>query len=392
MPVELHDYQWLVGTEAAPLLAELADSAGDTLAFAARLRRQLSAERAHLVLAQLELRQRARRKFTAAARMFFTPRALEQATDEWVAAYKAARFAADAAIADFCCGIGGDLISLAKRAPALAMDRDPVMTLLADANCRAAGCSPVQTIAADVSEQQLDGVAAWHIDPDRRASGRRTTQVAQMEPPAEVIERLLARQSHAAIKLAPASEPPAAWENTAELEWISRAGECRQLVAWHGSLARHAGRRVATIVGDSGESLRTFVGSSGESPRAASSLGRFLHEPDAAVLAADLVGALACELGLQPIAAGAVYLTSESAALDPALASFEILAELPHDARKIKALLRERRIGRLELKQRGVQHDLRELHRRWQVPGDESATLLLTRRGKAHCAILARRV
>ena len=107
MPVELRDYQWLVGDEAARLLKELAGSPGDTLALAARLRRQLSAERAHLVLEQLELRERGKRKFTAAARIFFTPRALEQATDQWVATYKAARFAGAGPTADFCCGLGG---------------------------------------------------------------------------------------------------------------------------------------------------------------------------------------------------------------------------------------------------------------------------------------------
>ena len=59
----------------------------------AGLRKELSAERVHLVLQQAALRHRARDKFAAAERMFFTPLGLEQATDEVIAQHKAQRFA-----------------------------------------------------------------------------------------------------------------------------------------------------------------------------------------------------------------------------------------------------------------------------------------------------------
>ena len=45
---------------------------------------------------------------------FFTPVGWEQATDELIAAYKASRFPADGPVADLCCGIGGDLLVLAR--------------------------------------------------------------------------------------------------------------------------------------------------------------------------------------------------------------------------------------------------------------------------------------
>ena len=74
------------------------------------------------------------------------------------------------------------------------------------------------------------------------------------------------------------------------------------------------------------------------------------------------------------------------------MAVFEVLDALPFDARRLKKMLRERRIGRLEVKKRGVPVDPQTVARDLRVPGDESATLLLTRREKAVVAILARRV
>src|SRR5262245_51813557 len=89
---DLADYQWLTGDEAGRLLAALATDPLPLHTAVARLRRNLSAARAHLIIEQVELRRRAAEKFTHADQMFFTRTALEQATDEWTAAYKAKHF------------------------------------------------------------------------------------------------------------------------------------------------------------------------------------------------------------------------------------------------------------------------------------------------------------
>ena len=143
-----------------------------------RLRRCLSARRAHLVLELIELRKRARVKFTEADRMFFTARALEQATDQWIARHKARRFAAGQPIGDLCCGIGGDLFSLAQQARVTGVDRDPVHALLAAENCHLLGLRPCPIAVMDAASVDLGPFAAWHMDPDRRSAAKRTTQIA----------------------------------------------------------------------------------------------------------------------------------------------------------------------------------------------------------------------
>jgi hypothetical protein len=413
------DIDWLTSAAAVPWL-EMATCAIDRpLALAARLRKGLPAERARLVAEQGELRRRAAKKFSTAERMFFTAQGLEQATDEVVARYKAARFSKSAAVADLCCGIGGDLMALARLGPTVGIERDRTTAAFAEENLRSttarhAGelapgrCGVSRVVIADAANFDASGFTAWHLDPDRRPTGRRTTHVELHEPGPHVIARLLAECPNAALKLAPAavfdlpipdaSAPSATkipWHE-AELEWISRKRQCRQLVAWFGSLGRSAGQRRATLLANELSTatedvvVATFEGRPGVELPAAARIGRFVFEPDAAVLAGDLTGALAAKYGLQWVAAGVAYLTADEPCDCSLLAEFEVLETMPYRPKHVKAWLRARGIGRLEVKKRGVDLDPRRIQAELQSVGDTEATLLLCRLSGKTTAILAR--
>jgi hypothetical protein len=119
---------------------------------------------------------------------------------------------------------------------------------------------------------------------------------------------------------------------------------------------------------------------------------RFVYDPDPAVLAAGLSGALAAEHGLQTISARCGYLTGSYPVNDPALAGFEVLDVLPLRVGPIRRWLAEQRMGRLEIKKRGVEIDPRELHRQLQVPGDEAGVILLMKLDARAIAIIAQRL
>jgi hypothetical protein len=392
--LDLDDVRWLVSPEAECWLAEAA--AGEpTVALAARLRAALSAPRVHLILEQTELRRRARAKFSRSGSMFFTRTGLEQATDEHVASYKAGRFPTGAAVCDLCCGIGGDLVALAGRGPVVGVDRDERAAIFAAANLRA--CHAVHDVAsasvvlADATRFGVDRFAACHIDPDRRPGGHRTTRVELHDPGPAAIDHLRAHIANVAVKLAPAAVLPQDWCAEADLEWIGRGGECRQLVAWFGRLAQHAGRRRATLVGPGGKPHRTVVGNAEHEAPVAERVGRYLYEPDTAVLAAHLSGTLAGEHGLAQLAPGIAYYTGDRLVRDAALAAFEITDILPLDMKRLRNLLRERDVGRLEIKKRGVEHDPDRVRRQLQPRGDTAATLILTRWHARATALVARR-
>lgn len=388
--------RWLVGDEGRHLLARAAEFGGALVQRAAALRRELSAERAAAVLQQIELRERARAKFLEADRLYYTRIGLEQATDSAVAAYKAERYRQQHAVADLCCGIGGDLLALAKNCDVTGVDRDAGIAALAAANLEAAGRAG-NVVTAEIDPGRFEA-SAWHIDPDRRPGGRRSVRVEHHEPGLEVIEAFLARSPHGAIKLAPGAEFPPGWRERAELEWISRGGECKQLVAWFGELARDGNGVRATVLARGLDTpperqvLASFVGDPAQPIDVASAFGRFLFEPDAAVLAADLTGALANRHALSAVTPGIAYLTGDHAIADPAIACFEIIEIMPFRIGPLRSWLAERGIGRLEIKKRGVEESPEPLRKQLRLSGDGDATLILMPVERRVTAIVTRRM
>ncbi len=390
---EIEDIRWLLSNAAHIVLRDAAASEIPLHRQARRLRKMLSPTRCRLVLQQVALRARAAAKFRHAERMLFTARGLEQATDDGVATYKASRFPEGESVADLCCGIGGDLTGLAKRCDVVACDTDWVAARLAAFNAQRPGqpgvCSPV---VADATRLDNGAFVAWHIDPDRRATGRRTTRVAAFQPHAQAIQQLLDRNPDAALKAAPASVLPVPWQQRAELEWISRRRECRQQVAWFGSLAAAHGRRTATCVNASGEVVAQIRGAMITTPPLASRICRFVYEPDAAVLAAGLAGSLADRLDLNGLHSPPAYLTGDTRIDHRLLAGFEVTDVVPFDMRRLRRLFRTRRVGTLEVKKRGVDCDPARVQKALVAMGGNTATLLITRFGNKPVSIVARRL
>jgi methylase of polypeptide subunit release factors len=102
--------------------------------------------------------------------MFLTRKGLQHATDEAIAGYKATRFLTGSQIFDLCCGIGGDLIALARQGKATGVDLEPLAALFAEANVQTYGLQ-FAIRQVDTSQATLPHEACWHCDPDRRAGG-----------------------------------------------------------------------------------------------------------------------------------------------------------------------------------------------------------------------------
>jgi hypothetical protein len=390
----LDAYRWLIGDEAAPWLRKLADDLADRPPLPATvksLRLQLGTERAALVLDQVQLRAKAHVKFPRADELFFTAKGLEQATDQWLAGYKAQRFAGFADVADLCCGIGGDALALAQEHPLRLVDRDEISLLLAAANIERSGGILANQSAAAVEPKHVANVMAWHIDPDRRSSGRRTSRVELGEPGVEAIDALLGVCKEAAVKLAPAADVPPHWHDQCQREWIETRGECRQQVVWFGGLAEEIACRTATLVDATGEAC-SFTGKPDVSCGSAEQIGAYLFDPSPSLSAAGLVGALADSLGLAVVSTKSSYLTGAEAVVHPHLQTFAVEQELPLDVRQLRAYLHARKISRLEIKKRGVDVTPESLRPQLDLSGDESGTLILARVGTQARAIMCRRI
>jgi hypothetical protein len=391
----LEDYLWLTSPEGAAALVELAshaNSAGhEDVRVVNRLRKLHTAGRAHLLLEQLELRERAREKFERAGELFFTRKGLEQATDDILAGHKAQRFPAGELVADLCCGIGGDTLALAARGPVVAYDADEATAHLARCNLQARGLDPDAIRCQRAEAAMVQDVAAWHIDPDRRATGQRVIQLADYEPGPEFLRELLAVNPNGAVKIAPAAEVNIADWPTCEREWLESRGECRQQVLWFGELAHGAGKHTATEV-TAGKGRESFSGQPNQPFDYATSVAVYLYEPSPSVLAAQLAGAFAATHKMQAITSGGGYLTADHLVQHALLSAFRVREVMPFDVRKLRAYCREQQVGQLEIKKRGVEIDPARVRKDIIATGENAAVVIIVRLAGSVKAVVAERV
>ncbi len=358
------------------------------LAVATRLRREHPAHLVSAALGQARLRQRAVAKFGAedAGRMFFTPNGVEQSTRASVAAYRARRLKelGVTSVADLCCGIGGDAIALARAGiRVLAVDRDPVTAATARANAEALGLAGlVEVREADVTEVDTDGYDAVFVDPARRGGRGRIFDPEAYSPPLSwAVAAARTAPRAAALKVAPGI-PHEAVPEDAEAEWISDGGDVKEAVLWFGT---EPGAVRATLL----PGPRTLLSRGLPDPRVRPP-GRYLYEPDGAVVRAHLVAEVAESVGGGLLDPTIAYVTADALRPTPYATAYEITDHLPFNVKRLKALLRERRVGVLTVKKRGSAVEPEELRRKVKPQGPHAATVFLTRVAGAPAMLIGR--
>lgn len=376
--------------EGRALLDEVRDTnPADELAVATRLRREHPAELVSAALGQARLRQRAAAKFPAedAGRMFFTPHGVEQSTRTSVATYRAGRFRdlGVASVADLCCGIGGDAIAFARAGiRVLAVDRDPLTAAVARANADALGLGDlIEVREADVAEVDTSSYDAVFVDPARRGGHGRIFDPEAYSPPLSWAVQAAAKAPRAALKVAPGI-PHEAVPDGAEAEWISDGGDVKEAVLWFGT---EAGAVRATLL----PGPRSLLSRGLPDPEVRP-VGRYLYEPDGAVIRAHLVAEVADRVDGGLVDATIAYVTADELHPTPYASAYEITDRLPFNVKKLKALLREREVGVLTVKKRGSAVEPEELRRKVlpKTHGPHSATVFLTRVAGAPTMLVGR--
>jgi len=351
------------------------------------------------VLGQSRLRAKAVAKFgDFAGRMLFTEAGLEQATRLNVAALHAGRFAAAGLdrVADLGSGIGSDSMALAALdIQVTAVDTDEVTATVASYNL--APFDNASVVHGDAETFDLTGFDAAWLDPARRTAGHsntsRLTRPEDYSPNLDFVFGLSERMP-IGVKLGPGHDRDAI-PAAAEAQWVSVDGKLVEMGLWFGALARDGIRRSALLLGRAGRHELTAATDSVDVDSVAGEAGApgtFVYEPDGAVIRARLIGDLARSMDALMLGEGIAYLNSESLHETPFATAFRVLESLPVDEKKLRLALKERRIGTLEIKKRGVDVDPAVLRTRLKLHGPESATLVLTRAGGRRLALLVERV
>lgn len=370
---------WLVSPEAESALAMAAAQPDpDSLAAAQRLRRDFPPDQAAATLTQVALRRKAVAKFgERAGGLFFTAAGLEQATRAEVADWRASRFVAAGAtrIVDLGCGLGADALAFADSGLHVrAVDADPVTAIFASANLgRPVTCATAEEVAGPL----LAEADAVFLDPARRTSAGRTWRVSDLSPSWEFAVGLLEGRL-GCIKAAPGL-PSTVIPAGAGVTWVSHRGDLVETSVWSW------GSRTAVLLPDGLELASGQAAPVGE-------LGRYLYEPDPAVIRAGALGRLAELLGARSIQPGIAYLTGDAALTTGFATGFEVLDVLSFDERTLRAWVREHGVGILEIKVRGLDVDPAILRRRLKPSGSGSATLVLTPTPVGARALVVRRL
>jgi len=359
-----------------------------------RLRAEFPAAMCRAALATIELRSRAREKFSHATQMFFDREGLEMATREEVAEYRAQRFSGCDTVLDLCCGIGGDTLALATHSRVIAVDENRLRLEMARMNGAAMGMDADRILfaCADASVFSARADAAF-VDPSRRQSGQRVRAVEAYHPPLSSLEELRRRIPLVAVKLAPGirtQELPV----DAEVEFISSAGQCREAFVSFPPLARV--RRRATVL----PGPHCLEEDAPSPPADADAPGAYLHDPDPSVVRAGLVDRLANHLDAWKLDQSTAYLTSDKGTVSPFAQLFRVLWDIPFNVKYLKQRLTHDRMRAEEIKKRHFPIEPEEMRRLLGVKprrrrvddSSRAVTLVLTRIAQRPHAFVCERV
>lgn len=305
--------------------------------------------------------------------MFFTEEGLQQASSEVMGSHISARLGGARRIADVCCGIGGDLVSLVRGRDITAIDVSHLHMRIALANARVYepdAC--VRGVVSKAEDLRYGAFDVVYIDPARRIHGQRLME-GKSEPPLRWCLGL-STQTAVAVKHAPGlahSAVPPDWE----IEFVAEGRALKMSLLWSPALARARTRATILPKGDYLDSNSP----SGSHPVPVREPGIYLLDPNPAVTRAHLVENLAAQLGAWKIDEEIGFLSLDHPARTPFARLLRVEASLPWHERRVREVLTAAGMGAVDIRRRGLAGDVDLIRRRLRLRGEHRGVLVMTR-------------
>ncbi len=346
----------------------LTDRVGDV----ASVRTRFGAHAPALIETTL-LRRKAATKLPGADGWLFTDEALQQATAAPVAAHRADRLAG-LVVHDVTCSIGTEVAALRHTAAAvIGSDLDSVRLAMARHNLGLAGPPPLLCRADALMPVTRDAVVV--ADPARRSGGRRRFDPRDYVP---ALDRLLDiyRNRDLVVKCSPGIDFAALRRMgfEGEVEVTSWGGSVREACLWSPGLSQPGVTRRAVLLDRSEQITYADPDEGGVAPA-----GRWIVDPDGAVVRAGLVRQYATRHGLWQLDPDIAYLSGDH--LPSGVRGFEVLDQLAYGEKRLREALVARDCGALEILVRGVGVDPDQLRRRLRLRGAVALSVVITRLG-----------
>ncbi len=261
----------------------------------------------------------------------------EQASSEETARYKA-QFVRGAHCADLTGGMGIDTIAFAAVAEHVDyVGRDPHLCRLMEENCRALGPSNVAVHCADSIAWLETDFDLIFIDPARRDSHGRKVSVFEDCTP-DILKHLPMLQSHCRrmmVKASPMIDIDMACGQLGtveEVHVVAAGGECKEVLFLCGE------RQGETMI-VCGDRSFTRSGEAAAEVSLCAAVGRYLYEPDAALMKAGPYRSICQWYGVAMLGRNTHLYTSDCLVDGFAGRRFEVLQELRLSRKTVASVL-----------------------------------------------------
>ena len=363
----------------------------DTNLYQATLRlRKTYGPQVSAMIHQIELRRKARHKFSSAEHLLFTQTSLEQATREEISRYVAKRFAGYQT-ADVTAGIGADAWEIFQQTSGFCVEKDPLTQQILSFNLRWIPRS-VPCFCMSAEDVNLESVDCVYLDPARRDQyGRRTAQIDLWQPHLpSYLAKIQDNVSGIGIKGSPACDISGQWHQDQEIEFIGWQYQTKQAMFWLGCLASEARRRVTLL--PSGWTCTEHAPTHDISivePQT------YIIDPHPAILRSGLVDQFATQFQLSKIHPQIGYLTAEHIPNFPASELgrvYRVLDVSKYNVKSLAKTLKAFSIDSAHLRQRGFPYELDPLYAQLGLREGSEYTILFTRLGPSLYSVITEKV
>ncbi|MDP9850858.1 hypothetical protein J2S56_000348 [Corynebacterium lowii] len=298
--------------------------------------------------------------------------AAQQATPVAVARERARRLARHGSIVhDVTCSIGTEGRAFQEAGLGyIGSDLDPARVRMAAYNLPDALLMRADALVPSSSAEII--VA----DPARRSGGRRISDPAKLIPPLpEVMEAYAGRQ--VAVKCAPGIDY-SEWPGLVSVSGV--AGAVKEACLYSPGLAEGL-RREAVMVRPEGIDR---LDDTAPEDTGVGAPGRYIIDPDGAVVRAGLVRQYAAREGLWMLDERIAYLTGER--LPEGRSGFTFIESVP--LKQARTALKKHDAGTVEILVRGLDVDPDVLRKQWKLKGNTALAVVCTRIGRQGVALI----
>lgn len=345
---------------------------------------------------QLACRQKAVKKLPTLSQqnLLYTPLALEQASGERTAAYKAS-FMSGKRVIDLSGGLGVDTMFLARVfQEVIYCERDPLLCAVVEHNLKLSGICNV-VVKQDESISLLAGYPDdffdWiFVDPARREEGRRSIALEAASPDVVASHDLLLRHAlRVCIKASPALEISGLKNLLPALQTIvvvSVDRECKEilLLLERSSPADGPVQVQAVCLNSDSEEITEVVGSGVADRVVGTVVKEYLYEPDPAIIKAKLSSVLAADLGLEFVNKSVDYLTADRKREAFPGRTFRVVEYVPWKPKSFRAFLERHNITGASIQRRDFPLSADEIRKKYRLLESERVFLFFTKDATGH--------